>query len=70
MLVTYSSDGTPLRTKARFVVEVSGYGKVRRPGGATKEYLVQQRFIRYMDTVGTLHAKVVLRGPRQLTEGK
>ena len=47
MLLSYSSDGTPVTTKKRYRLKTGMGQQVHSEGGASKEYLVQQAFIRY-----------------------
>eukprot|EP00969_Alexandrium_andersonii_P341100 15077681-Alexandrium_andersonii.AAC.1 len=70
VLRSYSSDGTPLHTRARFSTQVGQQQKVVREGGQTHEYLVQQAFLRYIDASGAAHTVPVLRDPLPLTHGK
>ena len=70
VLVTYASDGTPLRVRQRMVLN-AGVGSVTAARGkATDEYLVQIAFLRYLDIDGQSHNTVVMREPLALTHGK
>jgi len=71
VLMSYSSDGTPLRSKKHIVHAAGSSGsKVRRVGGAAQEFLVQQAFLRYIDVDGVPHTVAVLRDPLPLSHGK
>ena len=48
MLMSYSSDGTPLHTRNRHHIEVVGQ-QTSRSGGASKEFFVQQCLVRAHD---------------------
>ena len=70
ILVSYSSDGTPLAAKRRYTAKVNEHISAQRSGMGTDEYLVQHAFYRYYDSQGLPHTAIVLRDPLPLTQGK
>jgi len=69
VLVTYSSDCTPLHIRERFIAKV-GQLRVVREGARTHDFLVQQAFLRYFDASGSHQTTTVLRDPLPLIHGK
>jgi hypothetical protein len=69
LLMSYSSDCTPLHTRQRYVAK-AGPSRVVREGGKTYEFLVQQGFLRFFDASGAHHTATVLREPLPLSHGK
>ena len=69
LLLSYSSDCTPLHIRQQCVAKV-GQSTVVREGGQTHEFLVQQGFLRFFDVSGARHTGTVLRKPLPLTHGK
>ena len=67
MLLSYSSDGTPVTTKKRYRLKTGMGQQVHRERGASKEYLVQQAFIRYITSNREPETTVVIRDPLPLT---
>ena len=70
VLVSYASDGTPLRVRQRMALSVGAGSTSAAKGKATEEYLVQVAFLRYIDIHGQSHSTVVMREPLALTNGK
>ena len=70
VLISYSSDGTPVSTKKRATAKSSSNLVVSTQGRGTDEYLVQHAFVRYIDAGGQHHSTVVLKDPLPLTNGK
>lgn len=70
VLISYSSDGTPVSTKKRATAKSSSDVQVSRTGRTTDEYLVEHAFVRYVDAGGQHHSTVVLKDPLPLTNGK
>lgn len=70
VLISYSSDGTPIKTQERISRRLTKKMHVQRVGGAATEYLIQQCFVRYFDAHQVPRTAVVLRDPLPLTEGK
>eukprot|EP00969_Alexandrium_andersonii_P280567 12404415-Alexandrium_andersonii.AAC.1 len=63
VLVSYSSDGTPIQTTKRFSASAGGERKVARTGKGTDEYLVQHAFVRFIDGAGQHHSSALLADP-------
>jgi hypothetical protein len=70
VLISYSSDGTPLSTKKRTTAKSSSDVAQVRYSRTTEEFLVQHAFVRYIDAKGEHHSTVVLKDPIPLTNGK
>lgn len=71
ILLSYSSDGTPLTTRERLRLRLNGTAApVVRVGGSSQEYLIQQVFVRRLDVDGNSRTEVVLREPLPFTSGK
>lgn len=70
VLVSYSSDGTPLSSRRRASAEWQKGQSVVRSGRGTDEFLVQHCFYRFLDHSGEAQTAVVLRDPLPLTKGK
>ena len=69
VLVSFSSDGTPLRAKARVTAKVGGTS-VRRSGSQTSEYLVQLAMYRTITMSGDVMSCAYLQEPEPLSKGK
>lgn len=69
ILMSYSSDGTPIRTTMR-VTSKHGTDVKTKVGKSTKEYLCQVAFYRTIDATGEASTTAVMRGPLPLTHGK
>ena len=69
VLLSYSSDGTPLRTHIKTTQKV-GDLTIRREGKQTLEYLGQVAFARFLDSTITHRSTCVLVPPTPLTHGK
>lgn len=70
MLYLYSSDGTPIKTKFRFKKRLRDGPTQSHSGYETKEYLVQNAFVRWVDIAGVAHTKSKLSDPMPLAYGK
>jgi len=70
VLISYSSDGTPISTRKRATATSSSDVSVTRTGKTTEELLVQHACVRYLDSRGVAHSRVVLQEPLPLTNGK
>ena len=71
IVLSYSSDGTPIQTQRRVRRQLRGKQRAtERMGYETEEYLVQQAFVRFIDMQGIPHTAAVLRDPLPLTHGK
>lgn len=69
LLLSYSADGTPVRTKVN-ITQRSESSSCRRGGYGTKEYYVQNCFLMFRDESGGLTVRALLRDPIPMTEGK
>lgn len=70
LLYSYTSDGTPMTTKSRFVHRVGEGRVVKREGGALHEFLVQRAFVKVVFADGSTDARVLLCDPLPLDDGK
>ena len=70
VLISYSSDGTPVSTRKRATAKSSSNVSIMRTGKTTEEFLVQHAFVRYLDARGVAHSTVVLQDPLPMTNGK
>ena len=70
ILVSYSSDGTPVEVATRRTVSIGPHHKQQRHGSDCHEFLVQRQFVRYTDSGGAQQTRVMLSGPVPLMRGK
>ena len=71
VLVSYSSDGTPIKSTHTVQYNLATTGeKSRKRGHRQDEVLIQQAFVRYFDAAGHCHTKVLLREALPLVHGK
>ena len=66
LLYSYSADGTPITTKEKVVKRLTGKSKVRRVGSSTREFLVQQGFVRCLDYNEAPQTVALLQDPTPL----
>ena len=69
VLVSYSSDGTPLQSRKSVQGKLPSR-KVRRTGRGSDEFLVQNCFFRALDATGQARTAVVLLDPLPRSHGK
>ena len=71
VLLSYSSDGTPVQISQHVsLTKISEAAPGRKTGKATKEFLVEQAYIRYLDSFGNHHTCCLARDPLALVHGK
>ena len=69
-LMTYSSDGTPLKTQERFTHKMGSGPTVYRKGGSSLEFLSEKVFVKHVDIEGRSANAVYFRDPLPLLNGK
>lgn len=70
LLFSYASDGTPMTTVSRHVVQAHAKRRVAREGGRLREFLVQRGFVKAMGVDGGGEVCVLLSDPLPMDEGK
>jgi hypothetical protein len=70
VLLSYSSDGTPLKTHERYSQKIDDKLSVVRKGSSSQEYLCEKVFVRTVDSSGHVVTGVAFRDPLPLKHGK
>lgn len=70
LLISYSNDGTGLKSKRPLDYKNASGAKERRVGKKFTEVLVQHLFLRYIDAGGEAHSMAIVREPLPLQYGK
>ena len=70
LLISYSNDGTGLKSKRSIELKTAQGRKSRRVGKQYYEVLVQNAFLRYLDQDGEGHSLAILRDALPMAYGK